>query len=211
MIKAKNDLRIDAGVSVFPLAHATISYGLTNKFALQAFGSFGATDRYYFHLAPGLYRDFGNNRVMEMYGGFGYGHGNAHEINYSDDIWDDNNPPSRLYGNYQVYFLQFNLGKYEQTSKHLDYGFGIKTGYFHSNLTDINYYTYSSENGPFPTYRESSLLIEPILFFRTGGERVKFSFKVGLSRVLTLSNPDNYVPTPIINLGLGINFTPNTK
>ncbi|OFY62185.1 MAG: hypothetical protein A2V64_00960 [Bacteroidetes bacterium RBG_13_43_22] len=37
LIKKKNDLRVDAGISFVPAVHATISYGLTNKIAIQAF------------------------------------------------------------------------------------------------------------------------------------------------------------------------------
>ena len=98
LIKKKNDLRIDAGISFVPTVHATISYGLTNKIAIQAFGSTGSTDRRYFQLASGIYKDFGNRRVMELYGGFGSGYGNAYK--------DAN--PGRIYGNYQLYFLQYN-------------------------------------------------------------------------------------------------------
>jgi hypothetical protein len=40
-ISEKNDLRIDAGISLGPSAHTTISYGLTDKIAIQGFGSVG--------------------------------------------------------------------------------------------------------------------------------------------------------------------------
>jgi len=48
LISKKNDLRVDAGVSIVPSLHATISYGLTDKIAIQGFGSIGTGDRYYF-------------------------------------------------------------------------------------------------------------------------------------------------------------------
>ena len=198
LIKDKNDLRIDAGISLIPTVHATISYGLTKNVAVQAFGSIGSDDRKYFQLAPGFYKDFGNRRVMELYAGFGSGYGDAYK---------DYNP-GRMYGNYQLYFLQYNLGKYSTKSGHFDFGFGIKTGYFHSNLTDQNYYNRGSENGPFIKYKENSILIEPLAFFRVGGEKVKFSFKVGGCWIIKLANPDIYIPTQNLNVGLGINFSP---
>ena len=79
LISKKNDLRVDAGVSIVPSLHATISYGLTDKIAIQGFGSIGTGDRYYFQAATGLYKDKGNSRVLELYGGFGYGYGNPYK------------------------------------------------------------------------------------------------------------------------------------
>jgi len=201
LIKNKNDLRLDAGISVIPTVHATISYGLTKMIAIQAFGSIGSDKRQYFQIAPGLYKDFGNRRVMEFYGGFGSGYGDAYK--------DAN--PGNMFGKYQLYFIQYNLGKYGIKSGHMDFGVGIKSGYFHSNLTDQNYYSFYSENGPFNKYMENSILIEPMVFFRLGGEKVKFSFKAGVNWIMKISNHDNYIPTMFLNVGLGINFSPKIK
>ena len=198
LIKGKNDLRIDAGFSFVPTVHSTISYGLTKKIAIQVFGSTGGYERKYFHIAPGIYKTYENHMVMELYGGFGYGYGNAYK--------DAN--PGRLYGNYQLYFLQYNIGKYSSKSGHFDFGLGIKSGYFHSNFTDRNYYVRGNEAGPFINYKENSILIESLAFFRVGGEKVKFSFKVGACQIYKLANPDRYIPTATLNIGLGLNYSP---
>lgn len=199
LIKGKNDLRIDAGISFVPSAHATISYGLTNKIAIQAFGSVGSDERKYFHIAPGIWKNFGNRTVMELYGGFGYGYGDA----YRDAC------PGDLYGNYQLYFLQYNWGKYYTESGNIDFGFGIKTGYFHSDLTDHNYYGCGQpESADFVNYREHSILLEPMAVFRVGGDKVKFSLKAGYCHIFKLANPDNFIPAAKFNVGLGINFSP---
>ena len=79
------------------------------------------------------------------------------------------------------------------------------------NLTDQNYYSFYSENGPFNKYEENSILIEPLAFFRLGGEKVKFSFKARVNWIIKISNPDNYIPTMFLNVGLGINFSPQIK
>lgn len=201
LIKGKNDLRIDAGISLIPAVHATISYGLTNKVALQAFGTIGDDSRQYFQFAPGLYKDLGKRRVMELYGGFGAGYG----IAYKDAH------PGNMYGDYQLYFLQYNLGRYAVKRGDSEFGFGIKTGYFHSNLTDRNYYAFISESGPFIKYKENSFLIEPMFFYRIGGDKVKFTLKAGVSKLFKLSNPDNYIPYMNLNLGFGINFNLKMK
>ncbi len=201
LIKGKNDLRIDAGISLIPTVHATISYGLTKAVALQAFGTIGSDSRQYFQFAPGLYKDLGNRRVMELYGGFGTGYGNAYKDAH----------PGNMYGDYQLYFLQYNIGRYAVRRGEGEFGFGIKTGYFHSNLTDRNYYAFISESGPFIKYKENSFLVEPMVFYRIGGERVKFTLKAGFCKLFKLSNPDNYIPFMNLNLGFGINFSPKMK
>src|SRR5664279_772763 len=104
LIKGKKDLRIDAGISIVPGIHSTISYGLTKKIAIQVYGSTegAAKEGRYFQIAPGIYKAYDNHMVMELYGGFGSGYGDAYK---------DSNP-GHLYGNYQLYFLQYNIGKY---------------------------------------------------------------------------------------------------
>lgn len=196
LINKKKDLRIDAGVSLVPSAHATISYGLSNKIAVQTFGSIGPDDRYYFQGAVGYFRDLGNRKVMELYTGFGYGYGSAYK---------DSNPGD-LYGDYQLYFTQFNFGKIDCKFANMDYGFGIKTGYLHSNLIDRNFYAYYSENGPFATFNYNSFIIEPTAFVRLGGERLKFSLKLGSCWLYKFTNTDKFLPYSFINFGLGLNY-----
>jgi hypothetical protein len=210
LISEKKDLRIDAGVSLIPSAHATVSYGLTNHIALQVFGSAGIEHRYYFQFAPGLYKKFTNLAVMELYSGIGYGYGNTYKNPLASDI-GPRPVGENLFGNYQIYFVQFNLGKNTSESDRIDYGIGLKTGLFHSNLTDRNFYNYSFDTGPFTLYSENKLLLEPALFFRYGKERVRFSYKIGFTRIFKLSDQDHYVPAPWINMGFGINFKPAIK
>ncbi|MDX9905668.1 MAG: hypothetical protein RBS55_03675 [Bacteroidales bacterium] len=196
LINHKNDLRIDAGASIVPSVHATISYGLTDKVAIQGFGTIGTDDRYYFQAATGLYKNNTNSRVLELYGGFGYGYGNAYR--------DAN--PGNLLGDYQLYFVQLNYGKIANELSNFEIGFGIKAGYLHSNLTDRNYYKWISETGPYITYHDESLLIEPVGFIRTGGKKLKFSVKLGGTLIQKFTNSDKSIPYDFINLGLGINF-----
>lgn len=196
LINKKNDLRVDAGISIVPSAHATISFGLTDKIAIQGFGSIGSDDRYYFQSAAGLYKSKGNNRVLEMYGGFGYGYGNAYK--------DAN--PGHLLGDYQLYFGQFNYGKIASEISNFEIGFGIKTGYLHSNMTDKNYYDWISETGPFVKYHDESILFEPVGFIRLGGKKLKFSVKLGSTLIYKFTNTDKNLPYSYINLGLGLNY-----
>ena len=201
LIKQKHDLRIDGGVSIIPSANATVSYGLTSKMALQVFGAIGSDERYYFQLAPGVYKAFRNHTVAELYTGLGYGHGNAYR--------DAN--PGNMYGNYQLFFVQGNFGKTESKFLNMDLGFGFKLGYFHSDLTDQNYYSFYSENGPFSSYNEKSFLIEPLAFARSGGEKLKFNIKIGYCNIYKITNTDKYIPTYPLNIGLGLNYYIKSK
>lgn len=195
LISEKNDLRVDAGISVVPSANATISYGLTDKIAIQGFGSIGY-DRYYFQAATGLYKNKGNSKVFELYGGFGYGYG---------DAYNDANP-GNLLGNYQLYFAQANYGKIANESSNFEIGFGIKGGCLHSNLTDRNYYGWISETGPFKTYHDESILLEPIGFIRIGGNRLRFNVKLGGTMIYKFTNTDRNLPYSYLNLGIGLNY-----
>ncbi len=65
LIREKGDLRIDTGVSVIPTANATVSYGLSEKIAVQAYGSYGADNEYYLQTAAGLYKNHNQNLVTE--------------------------------------------------------------------------------------------------------------------------------------------------
>lgn len=196
LISKKHDLRIDAGISVVPSANATISYGLTKKIAVQTYGSFGYDETYFLQGALGYYKDLGNRNIMEIYSGFGYGYGSAYK--------DAN--PGYLYGDYQVYFAQFNLGKENGNFAHMDYGIGVKAGFLHSNLTDRNYYKFYSENGPYLNYEDNNILIEPVCFIRFGGEKLKVNFKLGGCLMYKLTNTDKNFPYRHVDFGIGLNY-----
>jgi hypothetical protein len=100
--------------------------------------------------------------------------------------------------------VQYNFGKH---NSNIDYGFGLKTGYFHSMLTDKNYYDVYPGNGPYTTDKENSILIEPTIIGRFGGEKFKFSVKVGACWIIKINHPEKYIPFQVLNVGLGINYS----
>jgi hypothetical protein len=196
LISKKNDLRIDGGVSLIPSIYSTVSYGLTENIAIQGFGSVGSASKYYFQAATGLFKNKGNDQVLELYGGFGYGYGSA---------YNDANP-GHLHGNYQLYFGQFNYGKIANKSSKFEIGLGIKTGYLHSNLTDQNYYEWVASPRPFDKYKDESILFEPVGLMRLGGGRLKFSFKLGSTLIYKFTNTDRSLPYGRLNIGLGLHY-----
>lgn len=196
LINSKHDLRIEAGASLVPSVFATVSYGLTKKLAIQAYGLVGSDERHYFQFAPGYFKQIDSKKVMEVYAGYGFGYGNA----YKDAI------PGHMYGDYQLFFSQFNFGISGGKKIKIDYGAGLKAGYLTSNLTDQNYHRFYSEDGPFNTYDGKDILVEPALFIRIGGEKLKLSIKAGACYIHDFANPDEQIPSMNYNLGLGLNL-----
>jgi hypothetical protein len=199
LINHKNDLRVDAGVSIIPTARATVSYGVSDKIAVQASANFQTDDVYYLQGAAGLYKK-NDNLVKEAYVGVGYGLANAYK--------DAN--PGNLVGDYQVYFMQFNYGKINGHFAHADYGIGLKAGYLRSNLLDDDYYDiyYNNPNHQYEIIKDDNLLIEPTAFVRFGGERLKFNIKLGTCLLYKFTNHqyDNLLPQAFLNLGVGFSY-----
>jgi hypothetical protein len=197
LISKKGDVRLNAGISMVKW-HATVSAGISKWIALQTYGSTNGEKEYYVQQSVGYFKALENRKVMEIYTGFGYGYG---------DAYNDANPGD-LFGNYQVYFTQFNFGKINCDFAHADFGFGLKTGLIHSKLTDRGYYerVYPPLEHP-PVYTDNSIFIEPQIFVRLGGEHLKVNLQVGATGVRKLTNKDKYLPTLPVNIGLGINYS----
>ncbi|MCX6253356.1 MAG: hypothetical protein NTV31_02645 [Bacteroidia bacterium] len=197
LINKKNELRTDAGFSSKEFLYATLSYGLTNKIALQTFFNLCSDGRYFVHTAVGYFKEFGNRNVIEFYNGIGYGHTDY----YLDGI------PATLTGNYQLYFTQFNFGKISCQFANADFGVGIKVGYLHTHVTDYNYFTrYPNNYGPYETLIDKNFVFEPNAFLRIGGQKLKFSLKLGSCWNYQFTHRDKLLPFNKMNLGLGINY-----
>lgn len=192
LISNKHDLRIDGGRSLAEAAGATISYGLTNKIALQFAGSICHNNTHYFQFAPGYYKNLGNQKIMEIYLGYGTGTG----YSYNDPH------PGHIKGDYQIYFAQLNIGKINCKFAHADLGLGLKTGYLHSNLVDAGYYALSSSG----IYIDDCATVEPHAILRFGTENIKINFKLAGCYIVKFTNIQEFYPYSFLNLGIGLNF-----
>jgi len=206
LIRKKGDIRIDAGYFFVPNlngtgnnnvdgdenkqvsllvdagGHATFSAGVTDVLAVQAFASVDVVSRYHLQGALGLFKGFENKTVIELYGGYGYGSG----------FW---NEAFQIRDNYQLAFTQFNIGKSDQGRRHIDYGLGVKGGYLFCNFDNqCNITTLHKKDG---------WLVEPSVFFRFGGRKVKFCTKVNFLWTNTIRK-DYYYP---VNLSMGVNIS----
>jgi hypothetical protein len=193
LISNKNDLRIDGGRSFSESVGATVSYGLTDKLALQVAGSRIAENKdYYFQFAPGYYKNLGDRKIMEIYLGYGAGTGYA----YNDPH------PGNIQGRYQLYFAQINIGKIDAKFAHTDLGIGFKTGYLHSDLIDAGYYAVSSTGN----YKFDCATFEPHAILRLGTENIKVCFKLAGCFIVKFNNIPEQYPYFYLNAGLGLNF-----
>lgn len=206
LIREKGDLRIDAGVSIIPTANATVSYGLSEKIAVQAYGSYGADLPYYLQGAVGLFKNKGNDVVTEWYAGAGTGNSEA----YESGKW------GTLKGNYQLYFTRFNIGKLNSNFLNADYGLGLKAAYARSKFTDKDYFDIYYLEGDFdsfvfPIQTDNGLVFQPTVFGRFGKGSLKFSVRAGGLLYYQFTNKDNQLPVGYFNLGIGVNYYINTR
>ncbi len=177
LIKEKKELRVDGGISLFPAINGTVSYGLTDKIAVQVSGNLMMGAAYYskplFQYlltgAVGLYKfNPTNNWTKELYLGFGNG--------YSTDYDYDHYHSGTLLGNYQIYYVQGNIGRRSIKHKHLEYAFGLKLGLINTHLSVEDVYVFIGQR-PMQKYNELGAFIEPVISIKLGGERLMFNIK----------------------------------
>ena len=199
LIEEKGDTRIEGGISFMPPnIQASVSHGVSECIAIQAAGTVNDEDRYG-HVAIGYFKKIQDRNVMELYGGFGFGHFEAYQSTTG----------GRMYGNNQTYFMQFNFGNVERKSRNKEYGVGLKLGYQHYKMTDRHYFgdIEYNPNEPLPVYNINGLFVEPIFFTRFGGEKLKFQAMLGGCLWLQLSHKDKEMPWWPLNFGFGVSYS----
>jgi hypothetical protein len=168
LIKEKKELRVDGGISILPAVNGTVSYGLNDKVALQASGNLSLSGCQ-LSSAVGLYKfNKNNNWTKELYGGFGYG--------YASDGYYDYYHSGSLHGNYQIYYVQGNIGRRDLKLKFLEYAFGLKLGLINTHFSVTDVYTLIGQR-PIQKYNELGAFIEPVISIKLGGKRLMFNIK----------------------------------
>lgn len=199
LISEKSELRFDGGYTWQNMFYGSLSYGLTKSIALQTFFNKDEGETFYFQNAAGYYRNIGKDIVMEIWGGYGFGHTDIGNHDF----------PTNLKGSQSLTFTQFNLGRKDVGKAHADFGFGLKSGWFHTDLTDFNYYariSYPANPGPAEPLMINSIILEPGVFLRFGGEHFKFSLKMGYCKSFQQHNIEKPLPVEEFNYGIGINY-----
>jgi len=197
LIKEKGDTRIEGGLTFMPPNfQASVSHGATDNIAIQVAGT-ANYEGYYGHVAIGHYNNIEDRMVMEFYGGFGYGYSDAYKSSTG----------GRLNGNFQNYFAQFNFGNIERNKANLEYGLGVKLGYWASKMTDNNYFVFHEQNKPLPVHNLNGIFAEPTVFMRLGGPKLKFHAALGGCWWFQLTNTDKELPWWPINIGIGFSYS----
>lgn len=210
LIKEKGDVRINAGYFVVPSysesentwtdeneqtkelrlrtagIHGTISAGLTDALAFQGYLNISFMSRVHLQVALGTFHAFDNKTVMELYGGWGYGNGYINKLDVRNDY-------------YNLPFAQFNIGKSGMGKSNFDYGLGLKSGYLFCEYNNEKYAT-SGHN-------KNAWIIEPSVFFRFGGKKVKYNMMVNYLWTKAIVD-DYYFP---ISVSMGVNFTSGNR
>lgn len=191
LVSHRGDAQVDlsAGLSTWVLPdvvtlNATASYGITDWLAAQAHANYGFENAYG-QLALGAYRRLGSHGVVEGYLGFGYGGAWREGVSTSSDDADDQAAGVKKYdysGHFLLPFLQGNIGWRDLTGAHIDLAFGFKVG---SYRPDFDYRSYDSDGTLVASrshpYTSPSLLLEPQLQFRIGGDHLKWNLRLGFA------------------------------
>ena len=189
LIKEKGDVKINAGYFFAPSlddefnlgVHSTISGGVTDILAVQAYTSIDFILRWHLQCALGLFKGFENNAVIELYSGWGFGTGGMWNVNMDY---------------YNLYFAQFNFGKSDVGSKKIDYGLGLKGGFVAVDYSKYNDFYVDK------VLTNNSWIVEPSLFLRFGGEKIKMN--IMLNYMWANNIPETYYFP--LSFGMGLNF-----
>ena len=189
LLQKKGDVKINAGYFLAPNlddalnlgVHSTISGGVTDVLAVQAYSSIDIILRWHLQCALGLFKGFENNTVTELYGGWGFGTGGMWNVNMDF---------------YNLYFAQFNLGKANVGNKNVDYGLGLKGGFVAIDYSKYNDF-YSDK-----LFTDNSWIAEPSLFLRFGGKKLKMNIMVNYMWANNI--PEIYYFPLSIGMGLNI-------
>ena len=194
LMSARNQVQLSGGFTIIPGIAGSAAYSPVNHLAVQVYG-FAAPDQIHnYQAATGYYWNKGADLNLEVYGGLAGGEGKL--INTAI--------PASYKGNYRLYFAQFNLGQQNQGKKHIDYGFGLKTGLFDAHTTDDGFY---ERNAPNPVQsRHQYILLEPAAFFRTGSEKFKTGFQLNGASLINAGSKQNQIPYHTGTLGITLNY-----
>lgn len=217
LINHAGDTRVDASLAMSTwllpdvmTVNATASYGFNDWLAGQAHINYGG-ENFYSQFAPGAYLLLGEHGLLEGYVGSGFGGAWRKPTMQTDD-----SASSHTYGykgRFSVPFGQVNIGWHDLTAAHIDLALGFKAGAY---LPNFQYREYDSSGilltDECYTYATPSLLLEPQLVFRIGGEHVKFCLRGSFAWLSDIEgnassgNSHNFT-SDLFTLSAGVNFS----
>ena len=219
LINHAGDTRVDASAALSTWLvpdvmtfNATVSYGFNDWLAGQVHVNYGG-ENYYAQLAPGAYLPLGEHGLLEGYVGTGIGGAwRKSEVTTTTDSVSTTNRYDYS-GRFAVPFGQVNIGWHDLTGAHIDLALGFKTGAY---LPDFRYREFNADGTPRPedcySYTTPSLLLEPQVVFRIGGESVKFCLRASFAWLSDLEGNTNTgtsrnFTADLFTLSAGVNFS----
>lgn len=215
LINHAGDTRVDASMALSTwllpdviTANATVSYGFNDWLAGQAHVNYGG-ENYYTQLAPGAYLPLGEHGLLEGYAGMGFGGAWRDKTRMPDTA---SSSDYRYSGRFSVPFGQVNIGWHDLTGAHIDLALGFKGGAY---IPRFVYTAFDSDGNAVPSesyaYSTPSLLLEPQLVFRIGGETVKFCLRGSFAWLSDLEGNGgggaNRFTADLFTLSAGLNFS----
>jgi hypothetical protein len=166
LMQEKNELQLSGGVSMLAGISGSVAFAPAQHVALQVYAS-AYPENTNFQGSIGYFTKTKTNLNFEIYAGIGNGIGTK--------ITDDS---SSTYHNADnlIYFVQSNIGQTNLGRAHIDYGFGLKTGYFEAKVKEALFDNITP-------YTTNGFLIEPQAFMRMGSERLKVGFQLNGTRI----------------------------
>lgn len=196
LIRHKNDLQIEGAFSITPLGfspaiNATTTYGFNEWGAIQGHINWNGQKNFYLQTAFGSYLPIKKYYVIEGYVGYGFGYSY-----FSNDNSDNINSTRKYSGIYHSPFLQFNTGWVGLAKEHIDLGIGIKSSCFVPNFSEIK------KNDEVLYHKKICPLIEPQIFIRFGGKKLKCSLQAGYC---SFFEKGTFIYDPF-NVSIGISY-----
>ena len=210
--ETRADVSVGVSASVAPDAvtfNGTLSHAFNDWLAGQVHLN-GGSGLYYGQVAPGAYLPLGEKGVLEGYAGVGFG-GTTRQ---SHQVTPQEGDPYSyaFHGNYTVPFVQANIGL-----RHLwimELAFGMKVGAYLPNYSYAEFDTTGAVRPEASTlYRDASLLLEPQLQVRIGGEHLKFTTRWGVCWLSDMDREGTFYSGPanlihdIVTVSAGLNYT----
>jgi hypothetical protein len=194
LMEQRNELQVTGSVSIMPSIAASVAYSPFEHFSIQGFGSVSSDRIHYFQGTLGTYWKTKSELIMEILAGAGSGYG----------VLVKNSDKSSFESDYQLYFIQYNLGQTSITSKCIDYGLGIKTGYCIADLMNNGYYS-----SPIPetdSQRNHYYLVEPGAFARFGNKRLRTGLHLSSAVILNPNPKQRQMPVRPVTISFNLNY-----
>lgn len=210
--ETRADIALGASMSVLPDAvtvNGTVSHAFNDWLAGQVHVN-GGSGVYYAQLAPGAYLPLGEKGVLEGYAGYGFGGSTSRTQSVTTEEGSSYRYSFR--GRYGVPFVQTNIGWRQLWI--FEVAFGMKIGAY---LPNYSYAEYDTTGAVKPEssylYRTPSLLLEPQLQFRIGGEHLKFTTRFAFCWLSDMdregtfySGPENLIHD-LFTASMGLTYT----